>query len=382
MCLPVFGRRGTTANAGSFICCQTASVTDVSSPAAAKSCQLTLPASFLKAHTACWVPVPNWPSTGPGWNPRSVRRCWRRTTSSPLEPLTSVAASGATVGTVVAGSTTVVGGAAESTRTVVVTAVSGPSASGEELPPAELRNPTPSTTTMSPPAARNAMFGRFVASGGVVGVGIKRVSVGVFGCAELVEYNVEQYVRAGCEVGRFGVFRDVVAQPSDTRREDHGGRTKPCQHLCVVSCTTRHSARGVAQFTGGCLDHVDHFGIEVNRIESSERAAFDGDPLGGGDPLDEVVQMPFSLGQRGLVGVAEVDGDRCGGRNDVDQIGLDIDPADGADLGAPHLRGQFANESHDLGGNESGIVTEAHRRRPCMRRLATQEVFGPRDALH
>ena len=71
---------------------------------------------------------------------------------------------------------------------------------------------------MSPPAARNARFGRSVASdGGVrggIGEGQWYGQSGFFGCAELVEHNVEQYVGAGLEVGRFGVLRDVVAQPS------------------------------------------------------------------------------------------------------------------------------------------------------------------------
>ena len=223
-----------------------------------------------------------------------------------------MAASGATVGTVVTGSTTVVG-AAESTRTVVVTPVSGPSASGDEPPPPALRKPTPSTMTMSPPAARNAMFGRpegSVASDGVGRGGIKG-AVGIFGCAELVEYDVEQYVGAGLEVGRFGVLGDVVAQPSDARREDHRGRTEPGQHLGVVAGAARHPARGVAESPGRRLDEVDHVGIEVDRLEAGQRARSTVTPSLGGDPLDELVQPPFRLGQRRLVGVAQVDGDRC-----------------------------------------------------------------------
>ena len=61
---------------------------------------------------------------------------------------------------------------------------------------------------------------------------------------------------------------------------------------------------------GRRLDRVDHVGIEVDRLESGQRAAFDGDPFVGGRPLDEVVQPPFCVGQGRFVGVAEVDGDR------------------------------------------------------------------------
>src|SRR5690242_20538422 len=50
--------------------------------------------SFWYAHTAAWVAGPNWPSTGPGSNAMSTSRCWRRVTSSPTSPVTSVRSRG------------------------------------------------------------------------------------------------------------------------------------------------------------------------------------------------------------------------------------------------------------------------------------------------
>ena len=70
------------------------------------------------------------------------------------------------------------------------------------------------------------------------------------------------------------------------------------------------------------------------------------------------------------------------GRHDVDQVGLDLDAADGATWAPPSSAVEIAHERHDLGGDEAGIVAHAHRRRAGVGRLAGGRYFGPRDALH
>ena len=88
--------------------------------------------SFSNAHTACSVPVPNCPSTGPGSKPRSCRRCCNTVTSAPVLPRLRSACSDGTDDTVVV--------AAASVTTLDVSA--GPTRCCGSLP----RTATPAAT--------------------------------------------------------------------------------------------------------------------------------------------------------------------------------------------------------------------------------------------
>jgi hypothetical protein len=59
-----------------------------------------------------------------------------------------------------------------------------------------------------------------------------------------LHHQIEQHLRAGNEVGRLGVFLDVVAEPRDGGHEDHRGGAEALHHLGVVAGTGGHSARG------------------------------------------------------------------------------------------------------------------------------------------
>ena len=109
--------------------------------------------SFSYAQIERRVSSPKYPSTGPGQNPRSVRRCWTSATSSPAMPFDSVRAStvlviGVLVSTVAITSTdtgTELSSATDSAVTV------GAASSPPPPPPSA----APATTTMAsrPPAA-------------------------------------------------------------------------------------------------------------------------------------------------------------------------------------------------------------------------------------
>ena len=93
--------------------------------------------------------------------------------------------------------------------------------------------------------------------------------------AELVQDHLEQHVGAGLDVVGFGELGDVVAEPVDARREHHGRRAEPRQHLGVVAGTARHPPRRATEPMRRLLDEVDHRRVEEHRFEAGQRRPLD-----------------------------------------------------------------------------------------------------------
>ena len=85
---------------------------------------------------------------------------------------------------------------------------------------------------------------------------------------------------------------------------------------------------------------------------ASERVV-DRHPLGRGQPV--APRRPgaaSACAQHGVVGVAQVDGQRAAGGHDVDEVGVDVDPADRRDLRAARVdAGEIADERRDRRGD-------------------------------
>jgi hypothetical protein len=104
----------------------------------------------------------------------------------------------------------------------------------------------------------------------------------------------------------------------------------------------------VTETPGGGLHQVDHIRIERHRLEPGQDTARDGDALGRCQGGAVFRQPTLGFLQHGLVGVAQVDGDRGRRRHDVDEVGRDVTAPDGGDLVAAELEGEPAGEDGDL----------------------------------
>lgn len=166
------------------------------------------------------------------------------------------------------------------------------------------------------------------------------------------------------------------------RSEDHRRRADTCEHLSVVAGARGEATTRVPRCLDRPLHDRHHASIELDGLEPSETPAGDDDPFGRRDGVDEGIDLAFGSKEERLVGVANVERERRRFGNDVDQVRVEIDTADGAHLVPSEPFGEFAEKDGDPSGDDGRIMTEIHRSRSRVIALAVDANFLPRDPLN
>jgi hypothetical protein len=140
------------------------------------------------------------------------------------------------------------------------------------------------------------------------------------------------------------MFAHVVAQPAHARYEDHAGRAKSRHHLRIVTGAGRKPAAGQAELARRGFDQRHHLAWKRDRLEPGEAARRDGDLLLQREAIEKVGKLLLRLLQPGFVGVAQIDRENSPFRDDVHQVRVKLDPADGGALMAAHALREPAHE--------------------------------------
>ena len=193
---------------------------------------------------------------------------------------------------------------------------------------------------------------------------------------------MEQHIGAGGDVGCLRKFADIMADAADARHEDHRGRTDPREHLGIVTGAAGHASHRMPQIAGDPLDPGDQRIVEQHRREACELAMCHRQTFGFRRFRDEVVQTPFGRLQDRLVGVAQIDGETGPIGDDVDQVGPEVDGADGRDLIATQIAGQGPHEVDRRAGQVAGIMAQPHGCRSGVVRDACNGELDPGDTLN
>jgi len=165
--------------------------------------------------------------------------------------------------------------------------------------------------------------------------------------------------------------------PSFAGNEDHRAGTNAGKHLRVVACARRHAPHSGINLLRTALDQCDHTLVERDGFESRQLALRDGHTFVLFDLETKCVDQLLGVTQCVLVGVAYVQGDRRPGRNHVDEVGVQVDLADGADLVATETFCNLAQINGHHRRDVRRVAAEMHRCGACMVALADDGEFLP-----
>ena len=152
------------------------------------------------------------------------------------------------------------------------------------------------------------------------------------------------------------MFGRVVADAIETWHKHHSGRAHTGKHLGIVSRSGRHSAHAMAQALGVCFHEVNNSLVKRDRFKASEHLATDGHSFVSGELHQELGQPRFGFLEESLVGVAQIDREHRSPRHHVDQIGMQVDLADGCHLVTAKLAGDLTNEHRHGGGSVPRVM--------------------------
>ena len=114
------------------------------------------------------------------------------------------------------------------------------------------------------------------------------------------------------------------------------------------------------------FDRADHAVIERNGIEPGEPPGLDGAALVGCSCSEERMGPLLRLHEDGIVGVAQIDGERGRCRNHIDEVGVQFHSPDRRNLGGAEVVGEFPHERRSADGDHTGVFAQVHRRRARM----------------
>lgn len=153
-------------------------------------------------------------------------------------------------------------------------------------------------------------------------------------CFRHIDYNVEEHLCTGNEIGFLGEFLRVVADTVDARHEDHRGRADTRQHLRILTGTGGHAAAAVTVLGGVLLNQLADAVIEQHWLKAAQALGGNLHVVGLFQLCEVIRQRLFFLTQLGLIRIADIDREYLLGRNNIDSVRLKRDAARGADRAA------------------------------------------------
>src|SRR6516225_1613020 len=148
------------------------------------------------------------------------------------------------------------------------------------------------------------------------------------------EDRVQQHVAAGGQVRGLGVLDLVVADPADTRHEDHGTR-RDARHIDrVVPGAADDVLMRIALRRCGITHGLDEVGVERGRREVPELPDLGLKTDRRGRSRARLPQLSVHLGQHRVIGMADIDGKEYTSGDRVARVWADLHKADrGAGVG-------------------------------------------------
>src|SRR5581483_2466419 len=195
-------------------------------------------------------------------------------------------------------------------------------------------------------------------------------------------HRVQQDFRPEADLIGVGPFEWAVADALFTRDEDHpGGRDLRDLHR-VVPRAGRHDLVGDLFLLTDVADHADQAGVEVDRLLGADRQDVDLHVALGGDLLRAPLDGTGDAVLRFAGDATDIDGELDLAGNRIDDAGIDLDRADGADDAAFVHRRVLARRLLDvgdkIGGGRERVLAHVHRRRARVVGLSGEDYAQPR----